>query len=64
MYDHLISEGLNYISSRSYVSMACFINLFKHGGDPVKAVLYGKMKGAQYSYSELEKSRVASLQFV
>ena len=41
MYDHLISEGLNYISSRSYVSMACFINyLFKHGGDPVKAVLY------------------------
>ena len=40
MYDHLISEGLNYISSRSYVSMACFINLFKHGGDPVKVVLY------------------------
>ena len=22
--------------------MACFINLFKHGGDPVKAVLYWK----------------------
>ena len=44
--------------------MACFIKVFKHVGDPVKAVLYGKMKGAQYSYSELEKSRVASLQFV
>ena len=64
MYDHLISKGLNYISSWSYVSMACFIKVFKHAGDPVKAVLYGKMKGAQYSYSALEKSRVASLQFV
>ena len=41
--------------------MACFIKVFKHVGDPVKAVLYGKMKGAQYSYSELEKSRVASI---
>ena len=64
MYDHLISKGLNYISSWSYVSMACFIKVFKHVGDPVKAVLYGKMKGAQYSYSELEKSRVASIWFV
>ena len=44
--------------------MACFIKVFKAGGDPVKAVLYEKMKGAQYSYSELEKSRVASIQFV
>jgi len=61
MYDHLISEGFNYISSLSYVSMACFIKVFKHGGDPVRAVLYEKMKGAQCSYSELEKSRVASI---
>lgn len=64
MYDHLISKGLNYVSGKSYVSMACFIKVFKHGGDPVKAVLYEKMKGAQYSYSELEKSRVDSIWFV
>lgn len=63
MYDHPISKGLNYVSSKSYVSMACFIKVFKHGDDPVKAVLYEKMKRAQYSYSELEKSRVASIQF-
>ena len=61
MYDHLISKRLYYISSKSYVSMACFIKVFKHGGHSVKAVLYEKMKGAQYSYSELEKSRVASI---
>ena len=52
-----------YISSKSYLSMACFIKVSKHGGDPVKAALYEKMKVAQYSYSELEKSRVASIQF-
>lgn len=52
-----------YISSNSYVSMVCFIKVFEHGGDPVKAVLYEKMEGAQYSDSELEKSRVASIQF-
>ena len=61
MSDHVISKRLNYISSRSYISMACFFEVFKHGDDPVKAVVYEKMKGVQYSSSELEKSRVASI---
>ena len=44
--------------------MACFIKVFKHGGDPVKAMLSEKMKGAQYSYSELEKPGWPAYNFV